>query len=94
MGLGQLTITAEVSWVLLKVTESAMWARSLGLFWMALAWLESEVMQRLGYIVALQEFRMNLVLLGFRATPLAEIALMWEVKINRMRRAVRWWLER
>ena len=84
---------AEVDWVVSRVTERAVWARSLGLVWMALAWLESEVMQSVGYVVALQEVRMNSVLLGFPATPAAEIAFMWEVKINRLRRAVRTWLE-
>jgi len=60
---------AEVDWVLSRVTERAVCARSLGLVWMAVAWLESEVMQRLGYEVVLQDVLMNSVFV----CPAAEV---------------------
>lgn len=47
---------AEVDWVLSRVTEWAVCSRSLGLVWVALAWLEGELK------FVLQDVPMNLVL--------------------------------
>lgn len=53
-----------------RVTLSAVPARSLGLVWIALAWIEREEKQSFGYEVALQDVFMNSVLV-FRSEFLA-----------------------
>ena len=52
----------DVDRALSRVMERASWARSLGLVWMVLAWLEREVKHRVGYIVVLQEVLINSLL--------------------------------
>ncbi|CAK9163842.1 unnamed protein product [Ilex paraguariensis] len=88
-----LTIIVDVDRAVLRETERAVWARSFGSVRMALEWLESELKQSLGYVVALQDVLMNSVLVVPAGMRAAEFEFIWEVKASRRRKAVRKLLE-